>query len=729
SFHGMDKGSVVTTPGLKMLLGKPTAFANLKDGVVHLLHKVSDTLVPNSKGSHYKEALRLVDQYEGLKNSGGSSQDKLVVLRNLKQELERHSPGGSRGEMAGKLAQFVEAEITVHECVVEGESQDAQARTAQDLDRTDVVMTELAQGRSLSGHDLRDEIRSFGSSSLHQVKVPEEGEGSPSTVPGWAKMEFSYNSLKSDVIGVSPQGTVKSVAPLLLDPGLSALSDGFKASPAFTGAATTVNSALVGGDPHAIKTAADHLASGLARDISSQGRLSETSFAISDGAKFKEELFEAFKATGATQFTGKFADAPDDVRSFFDGVFQGVLDRLPDQQTASDKVVIGGNEYTKGAKLGQGGFGEVYLYERQYEVTDAETGEKRTVTEQIAVKSFISGSLDEAAREVRAHQSAMGPQGHENVIGMKGVIRTPGGEVLIAMELAKTSTFEMMANLDKAVEAGTLSPLAANAVRLTLLKDMLKGMQHFQEERGMTHLDVKEPNFFIGLDGRAKLGDFGTARTGASTVIGAKVVDNPIWKAPEVLLEEAAQEERFAPIKEEMRAQKQATKEFLQTQNLTREEFLEWSNKAADGIEATKKAREDAVGAMTVTNKADTWSVGISAYRLFKGEYPFDHPQFLAETENLIKKYGSDAGSHLGEFGLDQSGNSTGKAVTALDRLLNDMLHPDPQKRPSITDLLRNPVFDEPFVGDDDVYGIIKELSEGTPDPAKLKALSASLGD
>ncbi|WP_075089287.1 protein kinase domain-containing protein [Verrucomicrobium spinosum] len=690
SFNGIDSGSVLSSAGMRMVLGEPTKYANLKDGVVHLMHKISDKLAPDSVGSHYKEALRLADEYQAIKNGGGSLTEQLAAVKNLQAQLEAHSPGGAKGESVAQLVKFADLEIEALEAGIKQEGQDAQAKLDHDSHRVDVIVGELVEDRALSGGSLRGEIQSFDRSSLKHVTPPKDQD-----VPGWAKMEFRYNSAKSDIIDASPQGTVMQEPLMLQEPGISSLSPTFKTSPEFIGMGAKVEAALVSGDSTAMKALTDDMAGQLMKDISSQGPLSERAFAISDGAKFKEELYKALVNSnpGGVQLAGSHRDASPEALAFLDGVYDAMLNQLSDRQTAPDKIVVGGKEYTKGAKLGEGGFGDVHVYEHQQEVTDPTTGEKSTVVDRIAVKSFKSGNLEEAAQEVRAHQSAMGPQGHENITAMKGVVRTPDGGVLIAMELAKTDGYAMMANLDKAVAEGRLTPVAANAVRLTILKDMLQGLQHFQETRGMTHLDVKEPNFFVGHNGRMLLGDFGFARTGDRQVLEQTIVDNPTWKAPEIII----QEEARSSVTSAAKAQKNATREFIQSQRdqVPVEERQAWYDQAIKDIDINTQLRLDMMGGTVVTNKADTWSIGISAYRLFHGESPF-HQDFLSEEQRLIVEHGSDPENNIRELGTDQAGNSTGKAVTAMDRLFNQMLNPDPTKRPSITDLLRNPVFQEP---------------------------------
>jgi serine/threonine protein kinase len=724
--HGIDRDSVISSQGLKLILGKPSIVANMKDSVVHLMHRVSDRLLPGSSGSHYKEALRLADEYQALKNGGGTETEKLQALNHLKDELTRHAPSGSKGEEVRSLVKFVELEMTLVETAGKSEALDGEARLLHDDRVLDVAFQQIAEDRAVTARDFEREIHSFDQNSLKPVGLP----GSQG-VPEWAKKEFLDISAKNDTIDSSPQGSVTVSAPLLQEPGISSLSDGFRQSPTLTGLGAKLETVVSegGGDP--LKKLAGDFGKELAKDITAQGRLSETAFVISRGDAFKQELFDAIKASspqGGPLQTGTLDQASPEIETFLNEVYTAMLESFSDKQLGGDKIMLGGKEFTKGELLGEGAFGSVHLYEHQSEVTDPQTGKKTTVVEKVAVKAFMSGSFDEAAAEVRSHQSALGPTGNDNIIGLRGVIPGQDGSLLIALELAGSSAFDTLINFDQALKDGNLSPEAANAVRLTMLKDMMLGLQHFQEQRGMTHLDVKDPNYLVGLDGRTKLADFGTAVSGTSRELKSSLVDNPRWKAPEVVIQSDRRTAELNQLKSGEKLLFESAKAGLNARNLDPETRKIEADKILATIDEAIEARRDNVAPMTVTNKADTWSLGIIAYRMFKGEYPFDQ-QFVFKSEAALSEFGNNPESRFGELGMDQTGESTGKAVTAFDRLINLMLHPDPTQRASITDLLRNPLFDGPHVGGDTTYELIKELSSKTPDPVKLKKLSGEIGD
>lgn len=719
---GLGDVDLLSSQGLKIALGKPSIKANLKDGVVHLMQKMPGHLFQNSVGSHFKEALRLSDQYQQMKLDGASPQEKIDVLRNLQAELSRHDQGHS----VKPLLKFVDHEITVLENESHATAIDKEARAKMEGHQVDVLLDEVFSNSTQTRSKLFDEINRFDQSQLSHVDAPKT-DG----VPDWAQMEFLSNRLDNDVVDQTPSGTIQQHAPMLDHPGLDSLSDGFRNGPEITSFAGRLDTELTNGNTQEVDKLVKDLGGKIGKDVSSQGSLSETAFVISKGDKFKEELFEALKtaAPNSPHFKGKLEDAPEQVKTLLDGLYKSVLEEFPNRQTAPDKIMLNGKEYTKGAQIGAGAFGSVNIYEHQSEVTDPQTGIKSTVTERIAVKSCYTDNLEEVAAEVRAHQSAMGSQGHDNIVDMKGVIQGTDGSILIAMELAKDSLYNTLDRLDQAVKDGTLSPVAANAVRITLLKDMMQGLQHFQETRGMTHVDVKDPNFLIGLDGRAKLGDFGTAVTGTTRQFGKSLVDNPRWKAPEMVVESNLRDAEISRLKEAYNKMIASAKLALDGMNLSPEERQVKGKEMLEEINKAQQVRKNAVPLSEVTNKVDTWSLGVVAYRLFNGVYPFDDPQFMSKAEKDLVDFGGDVSNRIRETGKDDSGNDTGLGVTTLDRMLNGMLHPDPEERPSITDLLRNPIFNEPSVGSDEAYAIIKELTEKTPDMGKVKALSQQIGD
>jgi serine/threonine protein kinase len=143
-----------------------------------------------------------------------------------------------------------------------------------------------------------------------------------------------------------------------------------------------------------------------------------------------------------------------------------------------------------------------------------------------------------------------------------------------------------------------------------------------------------------------------------------------------------------------------------------------------------------------ITRKFDTWALGIMALDVWTGEKLFLGPQYFMDrgidkvdrledtpmqdrqflpgnVQNRLREFGSDPNNRaIGyEFGqeneplfLDTTGNGQ------LDSLVNRLLDPTPEKRPEMNEVINDPVFNKPGVQSEEVYALIRAISEGDPD-------------
>src|SRR5215217_1333726 len=122
------------------------------------------------------------------------------------------------------------------------------------------------------------------------------------------------------------------------------------------------------------------------------------------------------------------------MQAFLDKAFGIAATNLPDRQMDANTLILDGVTYTKGRKLGEGGFAVVWQY----------SGVRDGEPVHIAVKEPINPDPERplpaqefaaAAKEARTHFLATG-SGSDHMVGFRGAIRTPEGNMLVAMDLA-----------------------------------------------------------------------------------------------------------------------------------------------------------------------------------------------------------------------------------------------------------------------------------------------------
>ncbi|MDQ3341661.1 MAG: serine/threonine-protein kinase [Myxococcota bacterium] len=180
-------------------------------------------------------------------------------------------------------------------------------------------------------------------------------------------------------------------------------------------------------------------------------------------------------------------------------------------------VLLG--RYVVGELLGAGAMGRVYS------AWDPELDRR------VAIKVLQDDAPGVRERLVREAQ-AMARLDHPNVVGVHEVGRSEHG-VFVAMDLVDGETLRAWSNRERTWQA-----LAR------VLADVARGLAAVHAA-GVLHRDVKPDNVIVGSDGRARVGDFGLARSGPSPsarpddlAIGTPktaVAGTPVYMAPEVL--------------------------------------------------------------------------------------------------------------------------------------------------------------------------------------------------
>jgi serine/threonine-protein kinase len=129
---------------------------------------------------------------------------------------------------------------------------------------------------------------------------------------------------------------------------------------------------------------------------------------------------------------------------------------------------------------------------------------KRMRTDHLADPDFVSMFVDEARIAGRIR--------HPNIVAVNDVVATPD-ELLLVMEYVHGETLAWLSTLSES-EGGIPAPIAAAIVRDALLG--LHAAHEAKDEEGrplaIVHRDVSPQNIIVGVDGVARVLDFGIAK-------------------------------------------------------------------------------------------------------------------------------------------------------------------------------------------------------------------------
>jgi serine/threonine protein kinase len=526
-----------------------------------------------------------------------------------------------------------------------------------------------------------------------------------------AKVEYRIGKTQ-DGISLQPQPLQKPSDPakMLAEPDFGALlpdlekvvsKGAMKDFAKQVGERVTALQGLDRKDPEAIrlrgelKTLGTQLGKVIGDIVAKQPASSQNAFAIALGSEFKAQLWETLRGASSKvppAFGGSVTETSHD-RDFVNQVYNTAAQRLGTHigEGTTPKLTLNGVEYEQKKILGRGGAGIAYLYENK-------TGD------QVVVKSKGFGAdheqgigaaeLREINNELNAHLALMGDngEGHENVLKIVGAARTPLGQPVAILEIAKrgdldtvTGKHDEPGTLETAMKQGLVSKQAAHLLNLLILQDSIKGMAYLQENKGMRQGDFKPSNIFIQGDGKLKIADYGQTTDKLS----------------------------------EKQTDFTGTLDYLPPEN-----FVNAERRDGD-----------------ITAKADTWAIGILAHQLLKKDHPFDVSKVPgaeppgAKMKALLLDYAAATGedrdfvSKLADR-YDQTQMVQG--VTSADRMLNSLLHPDPEKRPHLSDVLNSSLFEDLGRDGGDITGKVRELLVALatqPLDAKLiKEKSSALG-
>lgn len=256
--------------------------------------------------------------------------------------------------------------------------------------------------------------------------------------------------------------------------------------------------------------------------------------------------------------------------------------------------------------------------------------------ETVVVKRGINGEEQmKMLAEAQVHAQAK-TVGSDNIVGILGTALPPGdaGPVLILQHAPNGNVRHVLGSLRE------LDKEAASQAFMTLFADMVKGTSR-AHAAGVMHLDLKPENFFVDENAELQLGDYGTARRTLADTMKSPT-DSPEYSAPEL-------------------------------------------------INAIKKPA-------LMTWQADVWSLGVMLYEMNSPrEGDREHPpSFLPFPYQ--DRFTSQAAGHINVFCGKANKDDRIEQLNLVEmnpplrELIIQMLDPDPAKRPSLEEVIANPL-------------------------------------
>lgn len=322
----------------------------------------------------------------------------------------------------------------------------------------------------------------------------------------------------------------------------------------------------------------------------------------------------------------------------------------------------------------------------------------------VAVKSPINSEeesdevLNRCRSELQLHLEAQG-MGHENVVEVMGVLRL-GMQLHIAMEDCSLGTLDgfLTKRLASAIKKDDLDAEEHRLVALTLARDVLAGMHHLHESSVVLHLDMKPQNVFIGIDGKAKIGDFDRSMKGGAVDNHVKSVpDTPQYVSPSLLAKVSAYRDAINEINKQETADLRKT-----TDKVERKKIIKQAREDRDAVESR----------VQMSQRDDAYAVGVTLFEILYGVNPFLVEGLGTETVDKVAKYESASTSKRRRMLFE--GRPLPAALRndegAIQDLLMKLLDPDEDERASVADALASSLFTDEDLGSDEARALIRRV-------------------
>jgi|GEM_PF-3215329 len=399
--------------------------------------------------------------------------------------------------------------------------------------------------------------------------------------------------------------------------------------------------------------------------------------------------------------------------------------------------------------LATGGFGHVFQYQSN------ETPPK-TVAFKVTIPQATKEDTDRvrlaATVEIKNHRQ-IAEKSPNSVVGFVGACCLPSGEVGILTDFAPHGDIDSMArNIQSRIVEdgkepgpGQLTRTQANAVLVTLVKDMATGLVSMHDHAGMTHLDFKPANMLIGSDGVGRMADFGTSFEGTTGRRDTMAqIDTPAYKAPELLhgdqREVDGKKLALQPILQENRLIRSQISDDLKVlfpnkedhKVLTGNDNDKNQDSLAGDIFFDKAKQRELLSNIEVsarpeikqvrfdnTFKMDIWGLGASAYQMFTNK-PIGSDTFSTVAgERSAKFFDNREGLAIAKEG--QNFTEVGALAPStkdmvLDDFLNFILASKPEDRPTAKQILDHPIFKNNAVDSPEARVIMVGIAKNDPE-------------